>query len=147
MKIQFMSFVGLAISFISPVLAQQTVDPQLAQQMRAFATKYDVAINERDTSAIAALYTKGAIWRTSNEGAFRGQQAIANEYQKLYFTRWNIHDYATTVRRLAATGDEVLSTGTWSCSSSEGGGRKVSGTYSWVLVNEGKTLKIRLDNH
>ncbi len=142
-----MLFVGLAISSISPVFAQQTVDPPLAQQMRAFATKYDQAINERDTAAIAALYTKSAIWKTSNEGVFRGQQAIANEYQKLYFTRWNIHHYATAVRRLAATGDEVRSTGTWSCSSNEGGGRKVSGTYSWVLVNEGKTLKIRLDNH
>jgi uncharacterized protein (TIGR02246 family) len=138
--------VGLAIGFISPVFAQQTVDPQIVQEMRAFATKYDAAINQRDTSAIAALYTEDAIWRTSNEGAFRGRQAITKEYVKLYFRRWNIHKYATTVNRVAVTGNDVRSTGTWSCASNRGAGRD-SGPCSWVLVHEGKTLKIRLDSH
>jgi uncharacterized protein (TIGR02246 family) len=144
MRIQLIAIVGLAVSFAWPVFAQQK---DIDQQTRVLAMEYDAAVNKRDASAIAALYTDDAIWRTSNEGAFRGRQAIANEYQKLYFNRWNIHNYVTTVRRVTVTGNDVRSTGTWSCASNEGGGRKVSGNYSWVLVKEGSGLKIRRDNH
>ena len=144
MRIQLIAVVGLTIGFALPAFAQQK---DLDKKTRVLAFEYDAAVNKRDASAIAALYTDDAIWRTFNEGAFHGPQAIANEYQTLCFKRWNIHHYATTVRQVTATGHVVRSTGTWSCLSNEGGGRKVSGNYSWVLVDEAGRLKIRRDSH
>jgi uncharacterized protein (TIGR02246 family) len=144
MRIQLIAMVGLTIGFAWPAFAQQK---DLDKKTRVLATEYDAAINKRDASAIAALYTDDAIWRTFNEGAFHGRQAIANEYQTLYFKHWNIRNYATTVRQVTAAGHVVRSTGTWSCDSNEGSGRRASGNYSWVLVDEGGRLKIRRDSH
>jgi uncharacterized protein (TIGR02246 family) len=144
MRIQLLATVGLTIGFALPAFTQQK---DLEKKTHVLVTEYDAAVNKRDASAIAALYTDDAIWSTSHEGVFHGRQAIANEYQTLYFKRWNIHNYATTVGQVTATGHVVRSTGTWSCLSNEGGGKKASGSYSWVLVDEGGRLKIRRDSH
>jgi uncharacterized protein (TIGR02246 family) len=144
MRIQILATVGLAIGFALPSFAQQK---DLEKKTRVLATEYDAAVNKRDASAIAALYTDDGIWSTFNEGAFQGRRAIANEYQTLYFKHWKIHNYVTTVRQVTAAGRVVRSTGTWSCVSSEGGGRNVNGNYSWVLVDESGKLKIRRDSH
>jgi uncharacterized protein (TIGR02246 family) len=143
-QIQLLATVGLAIGFALPAFAQQK---DLEKKTGVLAMEYDAAVNKRDASAIAALYTDDAIWSTFNEGAFQGRQAIANEYQTLYFKHWKIHNYVTTVRQVTATGRVVRSTGTWSCVSDEGGGRNVNGNYSWVLVDENGRLRIRRDRH
>jgi hypothetical protein len=51
--------VWLAIGFAVPGYAQQkdTVDPQIAQQIRVLASKHDEAVNKHDAAAVAALYT------------------------------------------------------------------------------------------
>jgi ketosteroid isomerase-like protein len=70
MKIRLLlALVGLAISFALPIFAQQkdTVDPQIAQQIRVLAMKYDEAINMHDAAAVAALYTQDAVWTTTTE--------------------------------------------------------------------------------
>jgi hypothetical protein len=52
--------VGSAINFGLPAFAEQkdTVDPQIAQQIRVLAAKYDEAINKHDAAAVAALYAQ-----------------------------------------------------------------------------------------
>jgi hypothetical protein len=55
--------VFLAIDLALPTFAQQkdTLDPQIAQQIRVLAMKYHEAINRNDAAAVAALYTEDAV--------------------------------------------------------------------------------------
>jgi ketosteroid isomerase-like protein len=72
---------GLAISFALPTFAQDqnTVDPEVRQQIEAVLMKFDEAYNKNDAAAIAALYTQDAVrvmsWE-SEGGLASGQQAI-----------------------------------------------------------------------
>jgi hypothetical protein len=55
---------GLAIGFAVPTFAQEqnTVDPEVRQQIEAVNMKYDEAYNNKgDTAAIVARYTKDAV--------------------------------------------------------------------------------------
>jgi ketosteroid isomerase-like protein len=77
MKIRFLvALVGLAVSFASPTFAQQkdTVDPKIAQRIRALETKFDEAFNKNDAAAVAALYTEDAFYGTPH-GGFHGRQS------------------------------------------------------------------------
>jgi ketosteroid isomerase-like protein len=69
--------VFLAIGLAMPTFAQQkdTLDPQIAQQIRVLAMKYHEAINRNDAAAMAALYTEDAA-NVLPGGAFHGRQAI-----------------------------------------------------------------------
>jgi ketosteroid isomerase-like protein len=86
MKIPFViTLVGLAISFALQTFAQEqnTVDPEVRQQIEAALKEYDAAFNKHDAAAIAALFTQDAIeelgWE-SEGGAVFGQQAIEKRY-------------------------------------------------------------------
>jgi uncharacterized protein (TIGR02246 family) len=140
---------GLAISFCWPVMAQQKdlANLQIEQQIRMLAMKYDTAINSHDAAAVAALYTQDAVWVTYHDGKYHGRQAIEQEYDKMYFKAWNKHNYATSVERVTAAGNEVRSTGTWNCAYSEGKGdsHPDGGRYWWVIVRDGDSWKIRKD--
>ncbi len=64
MKIRLIgALVGLAMSFPLPSIAQDqnTVDPQVRQQIEAVFMKFEEAYNNRDAAAVAALYTQDAI--------------------------------------------------------------------------------------
>jgi hypothetical protein len=52
-----------AISFTVPTFAQQkdTLDPEIAQQIRVLPMKFHEAINRNDAAAIAALYTEDGV--------------------------------------------------------------------------------------
>jgi uncharacterized protein (TIGR02246 family) len=154
MKIRLVvALLGLAISFTVPTLAQQkgTVDPQIDQQIRALAQKYDEAINKHDPAAVAALYTQDAVRVTAlNDGTFHGRQAIEKGYAKYDFGRWQVTNYFTKVNRVTAVGNDVRSTGTWSSvfyrDADRGHQCNGDGYCSWVIVREGDTWKIRRDN-
>ena len=151
MKIRLVvALVGLAISFAVPTFTQQkdTVDPQIAQQIRVLASKYDEAINKHDAAAVAALYTQDGVRGTYNHGSFRGRQAIEKAYEKWDFNAWHVGNYFTSVDRVTAVGNEVRSTGSWSCvfQSWAGGNQNDGGRYSWFVVREGDTWKIRRSN-
>ena len=78
MKIRFLvALVGLAVSFAFPTLAQQkdTVDPKIAQQIRALETKFDEAYNKNDAPAVAALYTEDAFMGRRTEVFTVGRQS------------------------------------------------------------------------
>jgi uncharacterized protein (TIGR02246 family) len=147
MKIRYLlATVGLAISLALPVLAQQkdTVDPKIAEQIRSLASKYDEAINRQDATGVAALYSQDGVWVT-HDGAFHGRQAIEKGYVQLDFKSWQIGNYFTTVDRVTAVGNDVRATGRWSCAhkSWSGAPGNADGHFSWTIVREGDTWKIR----
>jgi uncharacterized protein (TIGR02246 family) len=88
----------LAIGFAVPVLAKEkdTADPQMAQQIRALAMKYDAAFNRNDPAAVAALYTEDAVFVTP-QGTFYGPQAIekrhANEAKEWVIGQLNFENF------------------------------------------------------
>jgi hypothetical protein len=80
MKIRsLLALVGLAISFALPIVAQETTrpDPQLRQQLEAFAKKEDEAFNNNDAAAVAALFVDGAVMVT-NRGPIYGRGRLRN---------------------------------------------------------------------
>jgi ketosteroid isomerase-like protein len=74
---------GSAIGLTLPAFAQQkdTVNPKIAQQIRALASKYDAAFNRDDAAAVATLYTEDVVFKTPN-GTFNGRQAIEELFAK-----------------------------------------------------------------
>src|ERR1700738_1285046 len=82
------ALVGLAIGFVVPALAQEqnTVDPEVRQQIEAALTKFDEAYNKNDAAAPAApaaLFAQDAVevWYGASEGGLAsGQQAIEKRY-------------------------------------------------------------------
>jgi hypothetical protein len=76
-----LTLVGLAFGSAVPALAQEqnTVNPEVRQQIEAVLVKFDEAFNKNDAAATAALFTQDAVHviRTWSEGGLAsGQQAI-----------------------------------------------------------------------
>jgi uncharacterized protein (TIGR02246 family) len=143
-----LALAGLAISFAAPAFAQQknTVDPKIAQQIRALEMKYDEALNRSDPGALAALYTEDAV-RVTVHGTFSGRQAIAKDYAERAFQRYQSNNHVLKVDRVNAVGKDVGVSGKWTCAfhDTDGGDKHIDGHYSWVLLHEGDTWKIRKD--
>jgi uncharacterized protein (TIGR02246 family) len=92
MKIRLLlGLAGLAIGFAAPILAQEenTVDPEVRQQIEALIVKQDEAYNRSDAVAIADLFTSDAVqvwdWETAG-GVASGQQAIEKRYEAQFGT-------------------------------------------------------------
>jgi uncharacterized protein (TIGR02246 family) len=85
MKIRtVVTLIGLAISFALPISAQQnTVDPEIRQQIEAVLRQFDEAFNKHDAAAIAALFTPEAVEMFPFESptTISGQQAIQKRYE------------------------------------------------------------------
>jgi uncharacterized protein (TIGR02246 family) len=145
MKIRLIvALVGLAIGFTISTFAQDTVDPKIIQQIRAFETKFDEAFNKNDAAAVAALYTEDAFYGTPH-GGFHGRQAIEEDYARHSFQNYHANSLFITVDRAIAVGNEVHAAGRWSASYQQWGGGSIQadGHRSWVFVREGDTWKIR----
>jgi uncharacterized protein (TIGR02246 family) len=75
------SIIGLALPVFSQ--EQNTVDPQVRQQIEALIVKFDDAYNRSDAAAIADLFTQDGVqawaWETAG-GVASGQQAIEKRY-------------------------------------------------------------------
>jgi uncharacterized protein (TIGR02246 family) len=139
----------LAIGFASPTFAQQkdTVDPKIAQQIRALAMKYDDAMNRHDAAAVAALYTEDAVY-VAHHGTFHGRQAIEETYAN-YFQHWHSINHVSTVDRVIAVGNDVRVFGTWSSTfqDTNGAPKKDGGHYRWLLVRKGDTWEIHTNTN
>jgi uncharacterized protein (TIGR02246 family) len=137
---------GLAMSFALPAFAQQknTVDPKIAQQIRALVWKYDAAFNNHDAATVAALYTEDGV--DVFHGATHGRQAIEKSYAR-DFQRLQPNSHATRVDRVIAIGNDVRVLGKWSDTFQETSGAPTyhEGYYSCLVVREGDTWKIRRD--
>jgi uncharacterized protein (TIGR02246 family) len=152
MKIRLtLALVGLAISFALATTAQQTdtppppaatataqqeetVDPQVAEQVRALTAKYDEAFDKNDATALGALFSEDAVL-SGLHGKFKGRQAIENFHSQQVFGRWHGNNRVTTVDRVISVSDEVSSSGRWSETVQSNGSKNVGGTYSWVLIS------------
>jgi uncharacterized protein (TIGR02246 family) len=141
-----LTLVGLTITFAPPIFALQddTVETETAQQVRVLASKYDAAFNEQDAATIAGLYSEEAVFNAP-EGTFHGRQAIEELFAKHYFGEAHSKSVVTVVNQVIAAGNKVRATGTWSDTfeQSSTGTIHAEGTYSWVLVHEGDTWRIR----
>jgi uncharacterized protein (TIGR02246 family) len=147
MKIRvLLALVGLAISFAAPAFAQQqdTVDPKIADQVRALATKYDEACNKNDAVAVAAFTTDNAIWITPH-GTLSGREAIQKDYADRSFGQYHINEVSTKCDQVNKFGNDVDAIGTWSCSFQDGFGhtKHVKGHFTWIIVPY--NLRIRAD--
>jgi uncharacterized protein (TIGR02246 family) len=97
-----------------------------------------------DAAAVATLYTEDAVFKTPN-GTFNGRQVIEELFAKHYFEESHSRNAVTTVKKVIADGNEVRATGTWSDTfeGASSGTLNADGTFSWVLVQEGDTWRIR----
>jgi uncharacterized protein (TIGR02246 family) len=140
--------VGLTFGFAVPAFAQQqdTVDPKIADQVRALSTKYYEACNKNDAAAVAALITEDAIWITPH-GTLSGRQAIQKDYADRSFSQYQINNVSTKCDQVNKFGDNVDAIGTWSCSFQDGFGhtKHVKGHFTWIIVREVDNLQIRND--
>src|ERR1700731_4362126 len=93
-----LALIGWAVAFVSMAFAQDTIDPQLADQVRALAAKYDDAFNKNDATALGALFSEDAVF-SGLHGRFNGRQAIENFHSQQVFGRWHVNNRVTTVDR------------------------------------------------
>jgi SnoaL-like protein len=79
-----LTLAGFAIGFAVPALAQEqnTVNPEVRQQIEAALMKYEEAFNKHDAAAMATLFTLDAVQMLDwgEGGTFSGQQAIEKYY-------------------------------------------------------------------
>jgi uncharacterized protein (TIGR02246 family) len=138
MKIRLvLALAGLAISFGLPTFAQEqnTVDPELRQQIEAVIVKFDEAFNRRDAAAIAALYTQDAVEMNSAYGVVSGRQAIGEKYAVQLATSAQISEKVVDVR---AIGNDICAIAEWTILSEKG-------YAATIYVREGDDWKIRMD--
>jgi uncharacterized protein (TIGR02246 family) len=137
---------GSVICMTGLTFAQQTVDPKLEQQIRVLAAQYDEAFNKSDATALGALFSEDAVF-SGLHGKFKGRQAIVNFHSQQVFARWHANNRVTTVDRVDSVSDEVSSSGRWSETVQSNGSKNIGGTYSWVLIRDGDSWKIRMANY
>jgi ketosteroid isomerase-like protein len=142
MKIQLaVALAGLAISFAVPSIAQQqnTVDPEVRQQIEAAIMKLGEAINKHDAAAVAALYTQDAVqvWSfLSAGGVASGQQAIEKRYAVEFasspgeFAAKLVHVYPIS-NEVSAIAEK--SWGVW------------KDYIAWIYARDADTWKIRME--
>lgn len=136
---------GLAISFALPTFAQQkdTVDPKTAEQIRALAAKFDETYNKSDPVAVAAFYTADGDFVTPL-GTYHGRQDIEKRYADYEFGIWHDDNLVETIDQVIAIGNDVRAVGRFSVIEHESATAiHFQGRFSWVLVREGDTWKIR----
>jgi len=84
-----LTLISLAVSPVVSAIAQEqnTVDPEVRQQIEAVHMKFVEAQNKGDAAAIAALFTQDAVqvWYGLSEGGLAsGQQAIEKRYRATF---------------------------------------------------------------
>ena len=142
--------VGLAISFALPTYAQQKdlADPQTTQKILAICKATSEGQNNHDGAAIAALYTRDAIFVTT-EGPITGRQTIQKWYTDLY-QWWRPKDHIDKldglVHLIGTAGNEVWATGEWSETGpgKNGGPIPIKGYWLCIYVREADDWKIRM---
>jgi ketosteroid isomerase-like protein len=152
MKIRLVvALVGLASSFALPSFAQRkdAVDSQLNERLNANIKAYDVAVNNNDPAAIAALYTDDAVF-VSDRGPVYGREAIKKWYADV-FQRWHPKDHIGKADQYSAhaigtAGHEIWSNGEWSETGQGETGEaiQIKGYWSAIDILEGDDLKIRM---
>jgi uncharacterized protein (TIGR02246 family) len=160
MKIRsVVTLVGLAICFALPTFAQQkdAADPPVVQQRDLLGDakaigdfgdlhrKLDEAYDKNDAAAVAALFTKDALFVVP-DGMFSGRQDIENKHAET-FQRSPVIDFncSRERRHLDAIDNAVWSAGQWaSTSQSQTGPVFAWGCWTAIYVREGDAWKFRM---
>ena len=146
------TLVGLAISFILSTYAQQkdVADPQTTQKILAIGKAYDEGANNNDPAAIAATFTRDAVFVTT-EGPIIGRQAIQKWYTDL-FQRWHPKNCISKLdgnapHLLGTAGNEVWATGEYSETGQGKSGEPIPIKNHWLViyVREADDWKMRVD--
>src|ERR1700726_3326920 len=144
------ALVGSAISFALPTYAQQkdVADPQTTQKILAISKATSEGQNNHDGAAIATLYTRDAIFVTT-EGPITGRQTIQKWYTDLY-QWWHPKDHIDKldgpVHLIGTAGNEVWATGEFSETGPGKNGEfiPIKGYWSCIYVREADDWKIRM---
>ena len=100
---------GLAIGVAAPALAQEqdTVDPEVRQQIEAVTKRREEAYNKQDAAAWCAFYTQDAIdvWTWQPDDAAVGLPAIVKRYEAEFASYPAPQSFK--VVRLYPIGDEI----------------------------------------
>ena len=117
-----LTLAGLAIGFAVPVLAigfdvqeQNTVDPEVRQQIEAVLVKFDEAYNKNDAAATAALFAQDAVevWYGEPEGGLAsGQPAIEKRYAAEFGARPSSSSHKLI--QVYAVGNDICAITEWS---------------------------------
>ena len=144
MKIHLLALIGLAVGFVTPSFGQQKDmgQPKMAEEIRALGKKYDEAFDKNDAEALGTLYSEDAVRRTPH-GTFSGRPAIERDYAEFAFQQYHSNNFVITVDQVNPDGNDVQVTGKWSCAVQKFGTHHVKGHFSWGLVREGDSWKIR----
>ena len=143
--------VGLAFSFALPTYAQQkdVADPQTTQKILAIAKAYEQAENNNDAAAIAALFTRDAVFVTT-EGPINGRQAIQKWYTEARQSWLRPTNYITKAdgnafHLIGTAGNELWATGESSETGQGNNGEPIPVKNHWlcIFVREGDDWKIR----
>jgi ketosteroid isomerase-like protein len=151
MKTRLLSaLTGLAINFALPTYGQQkdAADPQTTQKILAIAKAIDEAIINQDPTAIAAQYTRDAVFVTP-EGPIIGRQVIQKWYSEIY-KWWHIKSRSSKVdgnapHLIGTAGNELWATGEWSETGQGKNGEPIpiKGYWACIYVREADDWKIR----
>jgi ketosteroid isomerase-like protein len=131
---------GLAIGFAGPALAQEqnTVDPEVRQQIEAAHMKFVEAFNQHDAAAMAALFTFDAVQMLDwgEGGTFSGQQAIEKNYAIDFAS--SPPEFAEKLIQVYAIGEEISAISEWSHG-------MWKGYHTRIYVRDADSWKIRMD--
>ena len=143
--------VGLAISFALPTYAQQkdVADPQTTQKILAMGKVIDEATNNNDAAAVAAQYTRDAVFVTT-EGPIIGRQAIQKWFSEMY-KWWHPKNHifkldGNALHVIGTAGNELWATGEWSETGQGKNGEPITikGHWACIFVREDDDWKIRV---
>ena len=153
MKIRLLTLVGLAIGFALPTFAQQTNTPdaQLRQQIVALFGKFTEAWNNNDAAALAALYTKDAVFcGGEGSGPHYGREAIEKHFaegmKQFHFSNHIATPDQYSPHAIGTAGNEVWALGEWSMTiQSKNGGSpmQIKGNSLNIFVRDGDSWKAR----
>ena len=133
-----LTLLGMAIGLAAPTLAQEenALPPEVRQKIEAIETKFQEAYNNRDVTAIAALYTENAVEVWNRGRTSFGLEAIrkmfADEFAKNPGKMVN-----TIVQVNQISGDSI-----WETMDTSVG--LMDGHAARILVRDGDTWKIRM---
>ena len=133
-----LTFTGLAIGFVLPALTQEqnTVDPEVRQQIEAVLRKHEEAYNEYDAAAFAAGFSQYAV-ELSQGGMARGREEIEERYAA---------HFASSPSKASLKLVQVYAIGSEVCAISERSHsfRVGKGYQATIYVREADDWKIRM---
>jgi ketosteroid isomerase-like protein len=136
-----LGLVGLAITLVVSARAQEqnTLDPEVRQQIEALIEEHAHAVNKNDTPAIAALYTQDAVqirsWE-SDGGTVSGQQAIEKRFAVELAS--SPGEYVDKLVQVYPVGDEISAVSQWSWGIGKG-------YYARIYIRDADNWKIRVE--